>query len=108
MSEADFVDVASVDDLPDKGFIVRDAGGTSVVVARVKGDVYAVENRCSHAFQTFDGGRLRGIRLMCPLHGACFDMRDGRVLGAPASMPIRAFPVRIDDGRVLVDVASRE
>ena len=94
--------MAGIDELPDKGFIVRDAEGTGVVLARVKGEIYAVENRCSHAFQTFDGGRLRATRLMCPLHGACFDIRDGSALGPPASMPIRSFPVRIDGDRISV------
>ena len=104
MSENGFIDAAGVDELPEKGFIVRDVAGTSVVLCQVKGECYAVENRCSHAFQTFDGGRLRGVRLMCPLHGACFDVRDGRAMGLPASSPIRSFKVRVEDGRLLVSV----
>ena len=104
MGEAHFVDVASLDELPEKGFIVRHVGETQVLVCRAAGDVFAVENRCSHAFARFDEGRLRGTRLMCPLHGACFDVRTGRSLGPPASSPIRSFAVRVDGGRVLVDV----
>ena len=102
MSESGFTDAAGVDELPEKGFIVREVSGISLVLCQVKGDCYALENRCSHAFQTFDGGRLRGVRLMCPLHGACFDVRDGRALGLPASQPIRSYPVRVEDGRMLV------
>lgn len=104
MSEPVFVDVAAIGEVPEKGFITRQVAGADLVVCRVKDDIFVVENRCSHAFQTFDGGRLRGTRLMCPLHGACFDVRDGKALGLPATLPIRSFPVRIEDGRVLVAV----
>ncbi len=100
------VDVAAVEEVPDKGFIVRQAGDTGVVLCRVQGELYAVENRCSHAFMSFDEGRLRGTRLMCPLHGACFDVRDGRPLGPPAKLPIQSFPVSVADGRVLVTVCA--
>ncbi|MEO1203975.1 MAG: non-heme iron oxygenase ferredoxin subunit [Pseudomonadota bacterium] len=100
------VDIAAVEEVPDKGFIVRQAGDTGIVLCRVQGELYAVENRCSHAFQRFDEGRLRGTRLMCPLHGACFDVRDGRPLRPPARLPIRSFPVTVADGRVLVTVSG--
>ncbi len=94
--------MAGVDEVPDKGFIVRAAGETQVVIARYKGDIYAVENVCSHAFARFDDGRLRGNRLMCPLHGACFNITDGAPFGPPASRPIQSYAVRIEDDRVLV------
>ena len=43
---------------------------------------------------------------MCPLHGACFDIRNGEAMGLPATGPIRSFPVRVENGRVLVDVGG--
>ncbi|MEM8817178.1 MAG: Rieske 2Fe-2S domain-containing protein [Pseudomonadota bacterium] len=104
MSDAQRVDLAGTEELPAKGFIVRQHGELQVLLASVKGEIHAVENLCSHAFARFDEGRLRGVRLMCPLHGACFDIRDGRALGMPASGPIRSFPVTILDERVLVDL----
>jgi nitrite reductase/ring-hydroxylating ferredoxin subunit len=47
---------------------------------------------------------LRGHRLICPLHGASFDVRNGAVLGAPASAPLPRYPVRIVDGQIEVQV----
>ena len=69
--------------------------GQSVVVCMVKEEYFAVENKCSHADQTFDKGRVRGHRLLCPLHGAIFDIRDGSVMSAPAFQPIKSFPLEI-------------
>ena len=104
MSDEAFIDLAAEDDVPAKGFIVRTSGETQVVIARFKDDIYAVENLCSHAFARFNDGRLRGNRLMCPLHGACFNITDGSSFGPPAARPIRSFDVRIEAGRVLVAV----
>ncbi|MDJ0699878.1 MAG: Rieske 2Fe-2S domain-containing protein [Woeseiaceae bacterium] len=104
MSDKEFTDLASADEIPPKGFIVRVAGETEVVLARFRDEIYAVENLCSHAFARFNDGRLRGNRLMCPLHGACFNIIDGTSLGPPASRPIRSFPVRVEAGRVLAAI----
>ena len=106
MTDSRFIDLASIADLPEKGFIIREHREIQVLIARFKGEVYAVENLCSHAFARFDEGRLRGVRLMCPLHGACFDIRDGSALGLPASGPLKSFPVTVDGDRVLVDLSE--
>lgn len=106
LADARFIDVGSVDELPKKGFIIRQADGVSIVLCRIQDEIYAVENRCSHAFQTFEDGRLRGVRLMCPRHGACFDVRDGKALGLPATSPIKSFIVRIDGDRIRIDVGD--
>jgi nitrite reductase/ring-hydroxylating ferredoxin subunit len=63
-----------------------------------------VHNICSHAYAELHEGRLRGHRLICPLHGASFDVRNGAVLGAPATEPLRTYPVRVVDGQVQVQV----
>ncbi len=77
--------------------------GREVLVCRTKEGVFALDNVCTHAFARMNEGRLRGVRLICPLHGASFDVRDGRVLGAPASQPLPRHEIRIIDG--IVEVA---
>jgi 3-phenylpropionate/trans-cinnamate dioxygenase ferredoxin subunit len=49
-------------------------------------------------------GRLRGFRLICPLHGAAYDVRSGAVLGAPATVPLKTYAVRIVDDHVEVSI----
>ena len=84
--------------------IARDAGGREIMVCRVKDGIYAVDNVCSHAYARLNEGRLRGFRVICPLHGAAFDVRSGAVLGAPAARPIACFAVRIDATRAIITV----
>ena len=106
MSGDNYITVTSVDSIEENRVSCFRAGGVSIVICRVAGDFYAVENRCSHADATFDNGRLRGHRLLCPLHGAVFDVRDGSVLGAPALQSVRSYPVRINGDAIEVDIGS--
>jgi 3-phenylpropionate/trans-cinnamate dioxygenase ferredoxin subunit len=106
MSDDNFTDVGVALEFGDRNFVCVEINGVGVVICRVKEELFAVENRCSHALAAFDSGRLRGHRIMCPVHGASFDVRDGSCTGAPASRPIRSFPLRVRDGVTEVDVSS--
>jgi 3-phenylpropionate/trans-cinnamate dioxygenase ferredoxin subunit len=78
-------------------------GGHSVLLAHAADGVYAVANRCTHALQPLEGGRIQGHALFCPVHGARFDLRTGKGSGlALADLP--TFDVRVADGTVFVRV----
>lgn len=78
--------------------------GREIVLCHTKQGIFALDNICTHAHARMNEGRLRGLRLICPLHGASFDVRDGRVLGAPATVPLPHYAVRVVDGFVEVDL----
>ena len=70
--------------------------GHDILVAQTKGgDFYIVQNLCSHADAKMEGGRIRGNHIMCPLHGARFDLRDGSH-GPPAFAPIKTYECRVE------------
>lgn len=78
--------------------------GWPVVLARVDGVVRATINRCTHAAAAFvPGGRVRRGVLMCPAHGARFDMTDGRCIGG-LYRALRTFPCREAEGWIEVEV----
>jgi nitrite reductase/ring-hydroxylating ferredoxin subunit len=70
-------------------------GGREIIVCHTREGWHALDNICSHAHARMSEGRLRGFRLICPLHGASFDCRTGAVLGAPAITPLKSYPVRV-------------
>ncbi len=76
--------------------------GRDVVVCRTKDGLHALDDICTHAYAKMHEGRLRGVRLICPLHGASFDCRSGAVLGAPATVPLKKHAVREVDGQIEV------
>ena len=77
-------------------------GGREIVVCHTREGVFALDNICTHAHARLCEGRLRATRLVCPLHGASFDIRDGRVLGPPAVVPLPTHAVRLVEGVVEV------
>ena len=81
--------------------------GLQMLVCHVKGQYYAIENRCSHAGTKLSAGRLRGYELSCPLHRATFDIRTGAPLCAPATESIAWYPVTLVHGKVNVSVNLR-
>lgn len=97
-----------VDDLETGSVHRASGGGNDVALACTREGIFAVGDLCPHAEARMSEGRLRGCRLTCPLHGASFDVRDGRVLGGPADRPLQAYPVRIVDGFVEVLLPAGE
>lgn len=77
--------------------------GNIVLIARVDGELYAVEGICTHAYAELIDGDLDEHCLVCPLHFACFDIRNGEVLEGPANMPLKTYEVEERDGKIWVN-----
>jgi len=82
-----------------------------ILVIETDGEIFAIENLCSHAGVSMDCGRLHGYTLTCPSHLAQFDIRDGKVIRGPIEgdpenvANQRVFPVEHDpDGELWADV----
>jgi nitrite reductase/ring-hydroxylating ferredoxin subunit len=78
-----------------------------VLICQTEEGYFAVDNICTHADARLDQGRLRGVRVICPLHGAAFDVRDGKALTLPATRALRSYPVQVvaDEIRIAVEGA---
>jgi nitrite reductase/ring-hydroxylating ferredoxin subunit len=88
-------------DLAEGAITVHGVGGWQVLLARSEGALVAINDRCTHQAARLSTGRIRRGAVMCPLHGARFDLADGRCLGG-AYAPVRRFEVRVADGMVEV------
>ena len=80
--------------------------GFPLAVARAAGVLHAVEDRCSHDDGPLGEGKVEGCEVICPRHGARFDLRDGRPTRMPATVAILSVPVREVEGKVLVDAEA--
>jgi len=97
--------VSAVGDLLDGQKAGMEIHGRRLVFCRTKDGLFALDGTCTHGFALMDEGRLRGNRLICPLHGASFDCRTGVVLGAPATVPLQTYATRISaDGVIEVQL----
>ena len=81
-------------------------GGRGLAVSNVGGELYAIDDICTHDGGPLGEGTLRGDRLICPRHGAAFDPRTGKVLTLPAVRDVNAYRVTVDGDDVYVDCAG--
>ncbi|TCV94058.1 3-phenylpropionate/trans-cinnamate dioxygenase ferredoxin subunit [Luteibacter rhizovicinus] len=85
--------------LPGEHRIVWD-GDTAIAVYNIDGDLYAIEDVCTHDGGELADGPLIGFEVECIRHGARFDVRTGAVTCPPAYEPVATFPVREDEGAI--------
>src|SRR5262245_43145785 len=104
LSGPDLGQGVELDEVPRGGMVLGHAGGEAVLLVRpAEGDeVLAVGAACSHYSGPLAEGRLGGEVLRCPWHHACFDVRTGEALAAPALSALPCFMVERRGTRVLV------
>jgi NADPH-dependent 2,4-dienoyl-CoA reductase/sulfur reductase-like enzyme/nitrite reductase/ring-hydroxylating ferredoxin subunit len=98
----DFGNGFPVDRLPDGGMIQGKINGEDVILARTGGEFFAVGAGCTHYHGPLIKGLIVGDQLRCPLHHACFSLRTGEALRAPAFDPIPCWRVERIDNTVFV------
>ena len=79
-------------------------GGRHILLANVDGELYAMDNVCSHRGCPLAEGYLEGNIVTCPCHGAQFDVRTGEVKAPPAPRPQQKFTVKAEGNDILVDI----
>jgi len=96
------LDVGPVEELPPGSVKIVVAGSIAVGVYNLDGEFYAIEDRCSHDDGPLCEGERDGFCVVCPRHGARFDLRTGAVLSLPATEDVEAFEVVVRDGEAFV------
>jgi 3-phenylpropionate/trans-cinnamate dioxygenase ferredoxin subunit len=99
----DFERVAELDEVPNlgrKSIVIADE--VPALLLRVDDTYYCVEDVCSHDGQPLTDGALEGKEIICPRHGAKFDIRNGKATRMPATEPIRTFQVEVRSDGIYV------
>ncbi len=93
-----FTRALKVSDVPPGDKKPVEIGGKSILVCNTNDKLFAVSNICSHAEEKLECGRMSRSWIACPVHGARFELATGRVMNAPATLPIATYEVRgVDD-----------
>lgn len=106
----EYITVANVDQLPAGERIVVESGETYIAVFNVAGTYYAVEDVCTHDEGPLAEGTLRdessdNPKIECERHGATFELKTGKPT-FPAVVPVRRFPVRVENGAIQVSITD--
>ena len=104
----EFIAVGTVDELPEGERLFIDIDGKPVVILHINEQYYAIADVCSHDEGPVGEGAIEGYEIICPRHGARFDIRTGRVLALPAFVDIPAYPVRVLDGQIEIGLPPAE
>ncbi len=99
---SDFVRVAKVSEIPDPGKTVVEVDDALIALYHVNGAFYATDDVCTHDGGPLAEGELDGYAIVCPRHGAKFDIRTGKVLSMPATKDTRAHEVKVEGDDVYV------
>lgn len=97
-----WIDVGSAAELSEATPLSVEIDGLALVVVRCGSELYAVEDRCTHDGESFQGAEVESCQLICPRHGARFCLRTGEALTPPAYEPLRTYAVREQQGRLVL------
>src|SRR5436190_24099975 len=96
----DLTQGVAIDAIPDGGMIGGHVGEDAVLLARCGRETFAIGSTCSHYGGPLAEGLIAGETVRCPWHHACFSLRTGEAVAAPALNPITCYRVVRRDGKV--------
>ena len=99
----DYIKVASVDEIPLNGSLLVEVDDVRIALFNLDGEIYAIEDTCTHDGGPLGDGELNGYQIICPRHGARFDVRTGDALKLPAFEPVATYQVKVENGDLLVE-----
>ena len=103
---SNWTDVAAEADLFEGAGIAVTPAEHDIAVFKLDDGVYAIDNLCSHGNAKLCDGFVDGHHVECPFHQALFDVRDGSVGCGPATEPVKSWPVKIEGGRVWLNLSA--
>ena len=103
---AELIDVCPLAELPPGSSRIVEWEDLEIGIFNCRGEIYAIEDRCSHDNGPLVEGELDQERcaVECPRHGSLFDLQTGKPLTLPAYVPVDTFPVRVEDDIVKLEV----
>ena len=100
-----WIDIGHIDDIPLRGArIVKTPVGCLGLFRTAEAEVFAASNTCPHKGGPLSEGIVHGQKVTCPLHNWVFDLNTGQAQGEDARIAV--YPVRLEDGRILLDSAA--
>lgn len=104
MSDTNWTRVASVGEIEEDDVIAVKVGEVEIALFNVGGDFHATANICTHQFARLSEGFVIDGVIECPLHQGRFRISDGKPLGAPVTVPLCAYPVKVENSEIYVSL----
>ena len=103
-NEAQWIDIGSLDDVPDNDVFPVTVNGHEFALYGVDGQVYVTDNLCTHGAAKLSDGFLEGHEIECPFHQGRFNICSGKALCTPLSEDLKTYTVKIENMRVMLRI----
>ena len=107
-TKIEFIPVGSVEEIKRGGRLFIEIDGKPIVILNIADHYYAIADVCSHDDGPVGEGNVEGFEIICPRHGARFDIRTGKVLALPAFVDIPAYPIRVVGDQIEIGIPSTD
>jgi 3-phenylpropionate/trans-cinnamate dioxygenase ferredoxin subunit len=104
----EYLPVGSIDELKEGERLFIEIDERPIVILNITGIYFAIADVCSHDDGPVGEGILEGFDIVCPRHGARFNVRTGKVLALPAFVDIPAYPVRVIGDQIEIGIPISE
>ena len=99
-TKVEFVEIAPASELPNGERLYLEVEGKAIVIFNIADQLFAIGDICTHDDGPLGDGDLEGFNIVCPRHGAEFDVKTGKAVQLPAVVDIPAYPVQVRDGTI--------
>lgn len=106
LSKYEFIQVVEAGEIHPGERILVEVDELPIAIFNVGGKYYAIGDVCTHDDGPLGDGELEGFQIICPRHGARFDIRSGKALALPAVLDTPWYPARVTDGWVEVGLPA--
>jgi 3-phenylpropionate/trans-cinnamate dioxygenase ferredoxin subunit len=96
------IKVALVSDIPEGEVVPVEVEGFKLAIVHVDGQFYALEDECSHMECSLSEGLVDDREIVCPCHGARFDLATGEPVTLPAEDPVKCYETIIEEGVIYI------
>ena len=103
---SNFVPVTKVSDFDNQQAKCVEVEGKSIALFKLGDEFFAIDDTCPHKGGPLSDGNIEGDEIECPWHGACFNIRSGKVTLDPADEDVSTYDVRLSDDVIEIDVAE--
>ncbi len=99
-----WIDACATDDIDEEDLIAWEHAGRRYAIYNTDKGYFASDLMCTHEDQSLEDGLVIDCVIECPLHGGRFDICSGKALSSPVTVDLETYPVKVEGGRVFVQV----
>jgi 3-phenylpropionate/trans-cinnamate dioxygenase ferredoxin subunit len=100
----EFVAIGSLEEFSNVDRLFVEIDSVPIIVFQIAGEIFAIGDVCTHDDGPLGDGEVDGCEVICPRHGARFDVRTGKATSLPAVVDIPAYPTRVIDDQIEVGI----